>query len=61
MAQRFRAKPYNADIRPLAHIRTDISITLFKVANMLNDYLYKGLLRPQRQTLPCNMMNKWVQ
>jgi len=29
MAQRFRAMPYNADIRPLAHIRTDISIYLF--------------------------------
>ena len=36
-AQRFRAKPYNADIRLLAHIQADISISLFKVAIMLDD------------------------
>ena len=40
MAQRFRAKPYNADIRLLAHIQADISISLFKVATMLDDYMY---------------------
>ena len=42
-AQRFRAKPYNADIRLLAHVRTDISIYLFWVAIMLYDHTSKGL------------------
>ena len=43
MAQRFRAKPYNADIRLLAHVRTDISIYLFWVTIMLYDHTSKGL------------------